>query len=79
MRYAWVDQTKTLSLTSIEESTLYIGQRLTAGCFLSPALLKVLLQTSDRVSTKRIRPRAGIQHCRGERMERVDSIPLQAP
>jgi hypothetical protein len=38
-----------------------------------------LLQISDRVSTKRIRPSAGIQHCRGGRIEKVSSILLQAP
>ena len=51
-------------------ATLYRGQRPTAECFLSSALSKLWLQTSDRVSTKRIRVRAAIQHCRGERTER---------
>jgi 5-methylcytosine-specific restriction endonuclease McrA len=51
-------------------ATLYRGQRSTAECFLSSALSKLWLQTSDRVSTKRIRVRATIQHCRGEQTER---------
>ena len=51
-------------------ATLYRGQRPTAECFLSSALSKLWLQTSDRVSAKRIRVSAAIQHCRGERTER---------
>ncbi len=33
-----IDQTKTLSLTSVEESTLYRGQKPTLECFLSSKL-----------------------------------------
>ena len=38
VRHVLIDQTKTRSLTSIEESTLYRGQRPTLGCFLSSKL-----------------------------------------